>query len=145
MALSGSFDLLGKLRANLEQVSRVREIVARDAAPAIAADIDREFGAGQDPYGRAWAPLSPATLARGRRPPPLTATGAMRASLMTRSMSGIGIGLQIGGPASLHQSGTRRMPARPIFPADGLPEKWVAALRAATERAIVTVMAGGGK
>lgn len=137
MSLSGDFRGLGQLERNLELLARVPSRAAAFAAPAIAREIDREFATGRDPYGRAWAPLRPSTLARGRRPPPLTDTGRMRGGLEVRPMAGAGISITFADevPAIFHQKGTRKMARREILPTNVLPASWNRALENAARRA----------
>jgi phage gpG-like protein len=140
MGLSGDLSKMAKLESNLRRLSEVPSQVAADAAEAIEELIEEEFDAGNDAYGRAWAPLAPATLAKGRTPPPLSDTEAMRDSLEVRPMPGAGISITIDEPAGIHQTGASRgnwrMPARPILPDRALPRSWTDAIAEAGERAI---------
>lgn len=91
--------------------------------------MQAEFDDGVDPYGDPWEPLADATTDRGRTPPPLTDTGAMRGSLSVRPMRGAGVQITIDHPAAPHQTGWSGPqgsgPARPILPARGeLPIAW---------------------
>lgn len=130
MALSGDFQGLGQLAGNVGRLARVPARVAAFAAPAIADEIEGEFATGRDPYGRPWAPLKPRTLARGRRPPPLTDTGAMRAGVDVRPMRGAGIAITFADeiPAYFHNRGTRYMARREILPTGTFPARWARAL-----------------
>ena len=120
----------------LRKLSEVPAQVARGAADAIAAQVQEDFDAGLDPYGEPWEPLAEATLAKGRTPPPLTDTGAMRASVDVRPGSGAGITFTIDDPAVHHQYGTVNMPARPMFPNQAsLPDTWSRAIADASEEA----------
>lgn len=101
-----------------------------DLAAALPAEIERQFSAGSDPYGAAWAPL-----ARGGQSH-LIETGTMLASLVVTS-TGKEIQMSMDSPAPYHQSGTSRMPARPIFPDEGqIPPSWEAIIQAAVDNQI---------
>ena len=101
--------------------------IAELAAPRIDYAIEQEFAEGRDPYGNAWARLRPATLAKGRTPPPLTDTGAMRESVTVRPTPH-GLYITVDWPAHFHQRGTKYMAARPILPEQTLPPRWVATI-----------------
>ena len=123
---------MGNVR-NLDQLGRNIGLLARipsRMAPAVSHEIGKliqsEFNAGVDPYGRPWAKLKPSTLARGRRPPPLTHTGKMRGGITVKPMAGAGIEITFASdvPAIFHQYGTKRMAARPMLPRGVLPATW---------------------
>lgn len=122
-----------QLARNVERLARVPSRVAAAAAPEIARLIDLQFAEGHDPYGRAWAPLKPSTLARGRRPPPLTDRGKMRGGVQVRPMPGAGLEISFADPvpAIFHQYGTRKMVARPLLPRGTFPATWARALERA--------------
>lgn len=142
MPLSGDFRGLGQLERNVALLARVPARAAADASRGIAREIDREFTAGRDPYGRAWAPLRPSTLAKGRRPPPLTDTREMRDGVSVKPMpaAGISITFKREVPAIFHQKGTRFMARREILPTNRLPAAWSRVLEDASRRAF-----GGGR
>lgn len=111
------------------QLSRVPSQAAKPVAQRISAEIQKRFDAGQDPYGRTWAPLAPATIAKGRRPPPLTDTGRGRASIAVKPTRGAGMSIRVGVPYMVHhQFGARKgrwnLPARPFLPLTVLPKEW---------------------
>ena len=118
------------LMDRLAELEQVPSQCATLAAGKIAKLVDEEFARGADPYGDAWAPLAPATLARGRRPPPLTDTGALRYSITVKASQGAGIEIEIGVPyATFIQTGTGYMPARTVLPAGNeLPQEWEEAI-----------------
>ncbi len=130
--VKGDFGKLEALSNISARMDRARAEASRRVAAAITAVIDREFATGTDPRGVPWAPLKKSTLARGRRPPPLTDTGKMRASVV---VSGGSLDVSIASPAGFHQSGTRYMRARPIVPTGPGAAKWVAAVNAAIQSA----------
>lgn len=119
-----------QLMSNLAELESVPSRVATAAAAKIKASIDDQFSRGEDPYGVAWKALRPATLAKGRTPPPLTASGALRDSIRVTPKQGAGIEITIGVPyAGFHQTGTKNMVPRSILP-DGseLPDEWTDAI-----------------
>lgn len=126
MPLSGDFRGLGQLERNIGLLARVPSRAAAIAAPRIRARIEGQFARGVDPYGRAWAPLRPSTLAKGRRPPPLTDTRAMRDGVSVKPTPAAGIAITFAKevPAIFHQKGTRYMKRREILPTNRLPAPW---------------------
>lgn len=131
-------DLAG-LEAIIGSLDGMRDLVdaiALESSIEIFETIDSLFTLGADPYGETWAPLAPATIAKGRTAPPLTDTGKMRESLRVNA-SQSAIVASIDDPAGYHQSGTQRMPARPVLPDDarGLPDAWRQAITDAGLRA----------
>lgn len=128
-AWTGDISELGRLAENLEKLSRVPSRAARKASEGIAEAIEAQFDAGVDPYGKAWAPLKPATLDKGRSPPPLTDSHDMRDSIEVRPARSAGIRITIGSEyAGFHQAGTRFMAQRPILPQGPMPKTWTAAI-----------------
>jgi len=117
MAFKGLQRLNGTLRALADVPSRA----SAAAAARIATLIDDSFSAGLDPYGRPWAPLMASTLARRpwRGAPPLTDTGALRASVRVVPLPSAGISITMAAPGPFHQMGTRYMAQRQIFPQSG--------------------------
>lgn len=137
MGLSGDFAGLGQLARNIERMARIPARAAALAAPAIAREIDAQFTTGHDPYGRPWAPLRPSTIAKGRKPPPLTDTREMRDGATVRPMQGAGIAITFASeiPAIFHNKGTRYMARREILPTNVFPASWERALEQATAAA----------
>ena len=137
--MSGDYDALDALAKTLHGASDVVRDVAAEAAIELRLTVDSQFTLGCDPFGIAWAPLAPRTLAKGRTPPPLTDTGKMRASLQI-AVTGESIRLSMDGPAEYHQGGGGTLPQRKIFPdsSDPLPPAYEAAitdaLRAVSDR-----------
>lgn len=129
---------VGSLESIIGALDGLRDLVpeiALEASIEIFETTDSLFVLGADPYGETWAPLAPATLAKGRTPPPLTDTGAMRESLRV-SVTETAIVASIASPAGYHQDGTKYMPARPVLPdyARGLPDAWRASITDAGQR-----------
>jgi len=133
-----------KLMDRLADLATVPSRAAATAAPEIASLIQGQFDAGKDPYDKPWAPLKASTLKRWphRGPPPLTDTEKMRGSVKVKPMQGAGISLTIDAPpANIHQSGSKFMAARAIFP-DGseLPIEWQGVIQDATDSAFKKAM-----
>lgn len=123
---------LGALDALAKALQGAPEIVNDVAAESVAElrhAVDSQFTLGTDPYGNAWAELAPRTLAKGRKPPPLTDTGKMRESLQV-SVTESAIRFSIDDPATYHQKGGVHLPQRKIFPgeSDPMPPAWEAAI-----------------
>lgn len=144
--MSGSFAQLADI---LGELSTVPSRAAAEASGEINELIHQQFVQGADPYGRPWAPLAPATLAKGRAPPPLFDSGDMASETGARPAQGAGIELNVPAPGGFHQFGSRnvpwntRNPARPILPdGDELPEAWQAAIEKAVDNATARVMGG---
>jgi hypothetical protein len=136
--MAGASVDLGSLEGVIGGLEGLRDLVpeiALEASIEIFETIDSSFTLGADPYGETWAPLAPATIAKGRTPPPLTDTGAMREGLRV-SVTQDAIVASLPDPAGYHQTGTRHMPARPVLPDDarGLPDAWRAAITDAGQR-----------
>jgi len=124
--------------AIIEATQKVTRETIKAAVPEIERLIQQQFDEGKDPYGKPWAPLKPSTLRRGRRPPPLTDTRAMRDGIKVR---GIEDGISIDVPASyasFHQEGAPKvnLAARPMLPEHGLPESWEQAITSAAESVV---------
>lgn len=126
-----------RLHGTLRKLSEVPSRAAADAAVRIADVFDGQFADGVDPYGKQWAALKPYTLAKGRFPPPLTDTGAMRDSIEVKPTPGAGIEVTMGVDyATFHQTGTRDMAQRQIMPqSGGLPASWSSAIADAVREA----------
>ena len=142
---SGDLSGILALSARMRELAGVPSQAAVEASEEIQDLIEAEFEAGNDPYGDPWAALRPSTLARGRRPPPLTDTSAMRDSVQVIPTAGAGIGIIIGTEyASYHQYGTSRMESRPMLPdRDTMPESWTVAVMDASDHAVERRMGRG--
>lgn len=121
----------------LSDLTRVPAKIAPAVARGIKADIESNFDAGQDPYKRAWAPLRPATLAKGRHPPPLTDTGKGRAGIavFATARSGVQITSSVSYMAT-HQTGRPNMAARKFLPENVLPAAWRAIWQSELSKAV---------
>lgn len=130
---------IGRLKETIRRLSELPRAIAAEAKPGIDRLLRDEFTDGTDPYRRPWTPLRPSTLAKGRTPPPLTDTRALRRG--TRVLHPPGRrGLQIvtGPHGYFHQVGFRvyrtRVEPRRILPQFGLPVAWKQVLRDAARR-----------
>lgn len=137
MTWRGDISQVRQLAEHMGELTRVPARVAARVAEELQHELRAEFEAGTDPYGDPWAPLAPATEARGRTAPPLK-PGRMLDSLRVAPQAAGGVGIAINHPAEIHQtgwSGPRSSgPARPMVPdRDVLPEAWREILGAATE------------
>lgn len=109
----------------LRELARVPSKVAPAVARRMRADLMRRFAAGQDPYGKKWARLKPATLAKGRRPPPLTDTGRGKRGIRFRPLPGAGIGITSSVEyMRYHMRATANRAARKFLPEGSLPAAW---------------------
>lgn len=109
----------------LRELAKVPAQIAPAVAKRIKQDIERYFSAGQDPYGKAWATLRPATLAKGRRPPPLTDTGRGRSGIRVSPTQGAGLQITSDVPYLVyHMRATANRAARKFLPEGVLPAKW---------------------
>jgi hypothetical protein len=129
---------MGHLADRVADLAEIPSRIAGRVSEEIAGLIQDEFDAGEDPYGTAWKPLAEATLDKGRTPPPLTDTRAMRDSVQVRPMVGAGIQITIGHPSAPHQTGWSGPqgsgPARPILPERAeMPPGWDQAIEEAFE------------
>ncbi len=140
-SFTGDFKKLGLLQASMARLAKVPSQLAGDVTEKIADEIRAEFAAGQDPYGRAWAALSQATLTRGRFAPPLTDTGDTIDSLEVKPMAGAGVSISFGTEyAGFHQTGTKNMPARQPLPTAGFPSSWSKILSEAAEKKVAEAL-----
>jgi hypothetical protein len=134
---------IGRLSHVLDKLIELPRKLAAEVKPDIDRLLQQQFKDGVDPYGRPWAPLRPATLALGRRPPPLTDSRVLRDGTQVVLGRGNSAGLRIhlGAPYGFfHQTGYRnvrtgrRVPPRRVLPQQGIPQSWSRALRAAATR-----------
>jgi len=137
MTWSGDISEMGALADRVADLAEVPSRVAAKVSSELEDLIQAEFDAGRDPYGDPWEPLAEATLDKGRRPPPLTDTGAMRGSLAVRPMQGAGVSVTIDHPAPPHQTGWSGSqgsgPSRPILPMREMPIAWEGVIAEAIE------------
>jgi len=102
--------LLNRLRARVDDMTPVMDMIGS----ALADNIRLTFHDGRDPWGRPWAPLSPATLAKRRKgngsgeDRPLRDTGRLMNSIIhhaTRNSVTVGTNVEY---AATHQYGARK-------------------------------------
>lgn len=141
--MSASTAALATFARSLNALSGVPARASRKAAEGIQRLVDHEFDAGSDPYGRPWKGLRPATIAKGRTPPPLTDSGALAGGTEVRAARGAGIQVEVGESyGAFHQTGTRYMAARPILPTGPLPKAWQAEIDLALADAFKATLGG---
>ena len=139
--LTGDFKGLGMLEDNLRRLAEVPAQASKQAAEEIQKLIEEEYDAGKDPNARAWAPLRPSTVAKGRFPPPLTDSRAMRDGTEVKPMAGAGISITFDVDyAVFHHTGTKNMRARPVIPTGPFPASWEEQLQAACDAAVARRM-----
>ena len=122
---------LGTLEKVIDELGTLPRKLAVDAAPRLTKLLRKQFADGVDPYGRKWA-----RLATGK-PAHLTRTGKLRARTRAATMLGGRMGVRLVFGTSyghFHQTGTRNMPARRIFPQHGMPRAWREVLDASARR-----------
>ena len=134
---------IGRLERVLDRLMDLPRKVAAEAKPEIDRLLRQQFRQGVDPYGKPWARLRPATLAMGRRPPPLSDTKRLRdgTKVVLGGGNRAGLRVQVGAPygyfaqVGFRNARTGRMvPARRILPQFGMPRAWSAALHRAASR-----------
>jgi hypothetical protein len=119
----------------LRELARVPSQISGEVSKRIQADIMRRFARGEDPYGRRWAPLKPATLAKGRHPPPLTDTGRGKGGIRVTPARGAGVQITSSVPyMRYHMRRTPHRAARPFLPEGVLPKAWAEIWRDALVR-----------
>lgn len=125
----------------LAKTLRALSVVPSQIAAEVAGDLNRRleagFAMGVDPYGGLWAKLQPATIDKGRSPPPLTAKGGMRGGTELIPAAGAGLKLKESlsdSPDRFHMGGTKFMAKRRFFPDAGLPALWRDDIRKVSER-----------
>lgn len=112
---------LGDLEKVIDELGTLPRKLAIEASPKLTKLLRKQFADGTDPYGRKWA-----RLASGRASH-LTQTRKLRQKTRAVPMLGgrMGIRLIFGTRyGSFHQTRTRNMPARRIFPQFGMPRAW---------------------
>lgn len=127
-AWEGDLSELGRLEENLAELAEVPSRAAKDACIGIRSAIREQFLKGIDPYGKPWESLAPATIAKGRKPPPMTDTGTMKLGMQVRPMGGSGIAVTSDAEyLGFHQgqgSPNANVPPRHVLPEGELPETW---------------------
>jgi hypothetical protein len=128
--LAQGIDRIGKLAELMGTLRGVPRLAALKAQTPILRAVQEEFVKGQDPYGRPWAPLRPATLAI-HGPPPLSRTLALAVDTDVSLLDGLknGLAITLGRAYGyFHQVGFRHgrsmVPARRPLPQHGMPKRW---------------------
>ena len=110
--------------------------VQHDVSNALALSaqrlVRRGFDQSKAPDGSTWAPLK-SPRARGRRP--LRKTDKLVSTATRYDVSADGFVMTSTSYGSFHQTGTRRMVARPFYP-DPLPVGWSLVMRGAADDAV---------
>jgi len=107
-SIRGDFPALRDGISNIRRIGDAGPELWRRIAPTIRSNVEAQFAKGVNPYDTPWKPLRPATLAKGRTPPPLTETGALRRSI---KVTANGYTLRVIAAdlvAGLHQNGWTR-------------------------------------
>lgn len=135
MGWSGDISKMGQLAQRVADLATVPSRASRRVATEIAGLIEEEFQAETDPYGNAWRPHAPATIARWGEHPILHLSGAMHGGIRVAPMTGAGISITVPHPGAPHQTGWQGPqgsgPARPILPSGKMPSRWAGAIKAA--------------
>jgi len=145
MLLSGvlmsAIDDLVLLKANLNKLARVPARASSFAARGIKNQIDLDTSSGLDCYGKPFAPLAPATVAKGRNPPPMVDTGRSLDETTVKPLPGAGVAVHVGGHYPRHLQKTANRPARQVVPVRaGLPASWNKRVKDAEKKAIGEAM-----
>jgi hypothetical protein len=154
--MGGNLKGLDDIHKAGEAILKLPKVMSRattDAADLIDDVIQHDFDVGQNPYEEPWAPLMPSTIKRGRHPPPLTDTEALRA-VNCEPLQHAGLKIEFDSDyATFHQTGTAHMAQRQLVPEEGqeLPPRWNDAIVEAYEHAVegwakkLGWRAGGGR
>lgn len=144
--LTGDFKKLAALGQLLGATPELKRLASSKVAEAFEEQLEYQYATGTDPNNEGWAELAESTLARGRKPPPLSDSKEMRRnSKAVAGLSGIaGIRVTVDKPSKpdvplFHQEGTENMPDRQILPEPGkpLPVAWAAAAERGVGEALV--------
>lgn len=136
MSLEMSFPIakLERLSRVLGQLDSLPRRVAEIAAPAITAQLQKEYARGADAHGRKWKRLATGKASH------LTQSSRLQRGTRAAPMPGKSRGIRIlfgsrARIAAFHQLGTKNMPARRILPDKGMPASWAMALQRAHRQA----------
>jgi hypothetical protein len=118
------------LNGRLDELARIPSQVSRPIADRLNELLTEQWNTESDPYGEPWEPLAESTKKAKGHDTILIDTGELAAGTMAVPRAGAGIDLVSLDYGQYHQTGTTRMPRRPIFP-DGqsLPESWQEAIQ----------------
>jgi hypothetical protein len=122
---------LDELVAKLERLAtKGYDDAKAEAERAVQSIVDAQYQAGIGPSGEPWADKVDGTASFLRK------SGEMaRESKAIRGVSGIDV--KIPSPGGFHQSGTKKMQARPLVPDEGtLPTSWEQPIEEAVTRVL---------
>jgi phage gpG-like protein len=129
-------DTLSRAVARMGRTEWKRDLLASLADAALDL-VRQEFAMSRDPYGNPWAPLKK----RRAGGPVLVKSGRMQGRIRRRTSS---VGFTLVSPvpySGFHQSGTRRMVQRRIFPdADLIPPEWTRLFERIAEEAVAKAL-----
>ena len=127
---------LKRLALALSQLKRVPAKVSKPFAAFITRDLQKSARSGNDPYGKAHAPLRPATIRKKGHATILEDSNTLIPSLAGVPLGGAGVGLSVGPSyAHYHITGTKHMKARAFLPVSGMPAAWHAELKRLVSKA----------
>lgn len=129
--MTTGFKNMDRMMQHLERLKRLPQEAAPAVADAINGLLSEQFAGSHDPHGKAWAEHAESTIDRWGEHAILMLTGNLEAN--TRAVPGTrGVDIKSAPVGRFHQTGTRRMPARPILPYQSkLPPTWLAAIKRA--------------
>lgn len=130
----------GEFRRALASLAKVPAVISQPVADGIQKIVKRNFRQGVDPYGNAYEPLTPGSIARGRRNPPLRKFANVAS---VRPLGPAGVAVTVAHPqAGFHQTGTTHMAKRIVFPDRDVPAEWKAIIEREFKKAIRLRMQG---
>ncbi len=138
MPVTGDPNKIGQLAQRLRKMAGVPQRTAFLFAPELAAFLREGFESGTTPFGEPFKPLKASTLKKGRKPPPLTASGAAKSAL-TVTPKGTTDKASLPGYLRYHIT-----TGRAIIPkaGQGWPNKWSLAIKGLGEKAIRQIAEG---
>lgn len=117
----------GEFRKAVAQLARVPSSVSTAFARDVRGFVRHQQRAQVDPYEKPFAPLTAGSIRRGRRPPMLL---AVFRRVGVQPLPKAGVRIAFGHEATgFHQTGTKWMARRALFPYAGIPRKWSAKLQ----------------
>jgi phage gpG-like protein len=126
LSITGEQELLDGLNALIQLPYEYEEFVKDDLLESLRSQTLRTFASQQDPYGNAWAPLSPYTLKHKKTNRIMYETGNLMRSL-TIDKNDLSLSFNIS-YALKHQTGEpeKNLPQRLLLPIEsqGLPSTW---------------------
>jgi phage gpG-like protein len=132
ISITGQNELKNALDALIPLPYEYEDFVKNDLLDYLHSQTLRTFSSQQDPYGNAWAPLSPYTLKRKKTNRIMFETGnLMRSFNIDRNDLSLSFNIDY---AIKHQTGETRLPQRLLLPIEsrGLPNTWVSIIESNT-------------